>query len=1080
MSVDAVARGPAARIGPARLRVAKPEMTRRSEHNAGAGYLGLWLTLDIATLGCAAVAVGELSQNLLFLRLGLVSQTEVGSHLLLGLAVTATALGAVSRLRGICEWLHGREDRRILAAAGAALLLAGYLSALLAVAAIGEHERRSVVRDVGHGASAIADLANDSISERVREAALIARWVVPSTMRSGADDVDLGARLLRSALSGMGEREWTRLEFAPRARANAGLRLAPPRGLKLAVGPGEEGRLLAGPPGTGARLSLRVPLSPGAQAGQALDVEFPLEMWSIALRIVPRGAGGELYICPSAHASSACLSETSDGPAQPVRADGLRVIEAHAPIGATGLHVLLRVPARDLYGALLDGERWVGLALPLLALLGLAGMGLQLRPLVRRLHRSEVRLRSAFEESGLGVLMFERSGRIVMANAALSHLLGRSERELRALHDVAELVHPDERPIAQAALAEAFATGGAAYCAQRRYARGDGSYATVRLHLSPMLNHRGEADVAVAFVQDVTGMLEQELAFRREHAFLLAMLGQMREGVVAVDEIGCLRYVNQSAMAHLGFAQDRGDAPAEWEHVRDLHHLDMRALDPAEHPLRRALNGQVVDGLEFLAGKGVEGSALLHLQASSEPLRDPVGRSIGAVLITHDVTELRRSRRRLQWLAYHDALTGLPNRHQLVDRLRAAIGRLAGHGGMLAVLFLDLDRFKTINESLGHEAGDRLLVEVSARLQSVLNPSDTLARLGGDDFVVLLDALADAEGAARAAERLLAALRAPFPLGERLVYTGASVGIAMCPTDGAEVELLLKRADAAMFLAKQAAPGSWHYFSDTDSRVIEDRLAMESDLRMAVEARDFMLYFQPKVDVRSGRLRGAEALLRWDRPGHGRVPPNVFIPLLEEMGLVSAVGAWVIDAACAQQARWRAQGLAPVPVAVNCSARQFHGSSMVEQVERALRAHRLDGRLLEVEVTESILMLEPERVGGALRELQRLGVESAIDDFGTGYSSLAYLKRLPVASVKIDRAFIRNLPGDTEDVAIVQAILALARALRHKVVAEGVETREQLTFLRAQGCDEFQGFLCAPPLAPDEFGRLLRPEGHLD
>ena len=1055
-------------------------MTRRTEQEAAAGYVYLWLTLDMGTLGCVTAALGELSRNLLFLRLGLISEAAVGSHLLLGLAAAGFAMGAVSRLRGLGEWLRGREDRRILAAAGVALLLAGYLSTLLAVAAIGEHERRSVVRDVRHGASAIADLANDAISERAQQAGLIARGLVPLTMRTEADDVGLDARLLRSALSGLGAREWTRLDLVPRVGPNAGDRPAPRHGLNVAVGPDEEGRLLARPAGGGVRLLLRVPLSLGVQAARALDVEFPLDIWRIALRIVPRGAGGELFICPSPQASSACLSEGTNGLARPVYPAGLRVIEAHAPIGVTGLHLLLRVPARNLYGALLDGERWVGLALPLLALLGLTGLGVQLRPLVRRLRRSEVRLRSAFEESGLGVLMFERSGRIVMANAALSHLLGRSEGELRALHDVAELVHPDERSIAQAALAQAFAAGGAAYCAQRRYARGDGSYATVRLHLSPMLNHRGEADFAVAFVQDVTGMLEQEHAFRREHAFLLAMLGQMREGVVAVDEIGRLRYVNQAAMAHLGFAQDGSDAPAQWEHVHGLYHLDMRALDPVEHPLRRALDGQVVDRLELLAGKAAEGSALFHLQASSEALRDPAGRAIGAVLVTHDVTEVRRSRRRLQWLAYHDALTGLPNRHQLVDRLRAAISRIADHGGMLAVLFLDLDRFKTINESLGHEAGDRLLVEVSARLQSVLNSGDTLARLGGDDFVVLLDALADAEGAARAAERLLAALRAPFQLGERLVYTGASVGIAMCPADGGEVELLLKRADAAMFLAKQSAPGSWHYFSDTDSRAIEDRLAMESDLRRAMEAEDFVLYYQPKVDVRSGRLRGAEALLRWERPAHGRVPPNVFIPLLEEMGLVSAVGAWVIDAACAQQARWRQQGLAPVPVAVNCSARQFHGPSLVEHVERALRTHRLDGRLLEVEVTESMLMLEPERVGGVLRELQRLGVESAIDDFGTGYSSLAYLKRLPVASVKIDREFIRNLPGDTEDVAIVQAILALARALRHKVVAEGMERREQLAFLREQGCDEFQGFLCAPPLAPDEFARLLRPEEHLD
>ena len=1022
-------------------------------------------------------ALGELSLNLLFLRLGLVSQADVLSTLLMGLAVGGVAMVAVSRLRGIRAWLHEREDRRILAAAGVALLLAGYLSALLAVAAIGEHERRSVVRDVRRSASAIADLVDDAVSERARQARLVATWVAPKLMSLNADQTQWQ---LSSALSGLDLRKWSLRAPGRSERANAEHEGSAISSLRVAVGPGEEASLRAGGTDSRASLSLRLPVGAANPAAGRLDVEFPLDIWRIALRLVPRGAGGQVFICPSAQASSSCLSERVGNPPQHPRPSDPRVIEAQAPIGSTGLRLVLRVSARDLYAALLDGERWVGLALPLLALLGLAGLGVQLRPLVRRLHRSEVRLRSAFEESGLGVLMFERSGRIVMANAALSHLLGRDERELLSLRHVADLVHPDEGALARAALTEAFsADGGGAYCAQRRYARGDGGFATVRLHVSPMINYRGQADMAVAFVQDVTGMLEQEHAFRREHAFLLAVLGQMREGVVAIDESGHLRYVNQSATVHLGYDQTRPDAQTVWEHVGGLYHLDMRALDRAEHPLRRALEGHAVDRLELLSGQGHDDSALLHLQASSEPLRDPAGRAIGAVLITHDVTEVRRSRRRLQWLAYHDALTGLPNRHQLVERLRAALERIAGSGGMLAVLFLDLDRFKTINESLGHEAGDSLLVEVSTRLLSVLHAGDTLARLGGDDFVVLLDALADSGAAAQAAERLLAALRAPFQVRGRQVYTGASVGIAVCPADGTEVERLLQRADAAMFLAKQSSPGSWRYFSETDPRAIEDRLSMESDLRMAATAGDFALYFQPKIDVRSGGLRGAEALLRWDRPGHGRVPPNVFIPLLEEMGLVSSVGAWVIDAACAQQARWREQGLEPVPVAVNCSARQFHGSSLVQQVARSLRTHRLDGRLLEVEVTESVLMLEPDRVGGVLRELQRLGVESAIDDFGTGYSSLAYLKRLPVGAVKIDRAFIRNLPGDAEDAAIVQAILALARALRHRVVAEGVESSEQLAFLRAHGCDEYQGFLCAPPLAPAAFARLLRPAGHL-
>jgi diguanylate cyclase (GGDEF)-like protein/PAS domain S-box-containing protein len=1054
-------------------------MAKVPEQGACPESVCVLLALDIAALGCAVAALGELSLNVLFLRLGLVSQVEVLSSLLLGLVMCGAAMAAVSRLRGIRAWLHDREDRRILAAAAVALLLAGYLSAMLAVAAIGEHERRSVARDVRRSASAIADLVDDAISERMQQARLLATWVAPKLTSPRAADAEQGRRQLGSALSGLGLRQWTLLGPEASQRANAAPRGAPATSLRVAVGPGEQARLRAGGAGSGASLSLRLPLG-ATSSSERLGLEFPLDIWRIALRLVPRGSVGEVFICPSAQASPSCLSERAGSPAPSSKPSEPRVIEAHAPIGSTGLRLVLRVPARDLYGALLDGERWVGLALPLLAMLGLVALGVQLRPLVRRLHRSEVRLRSAFEESGLGVLMFERGGRIVMANAALSHLLGRSERELLSLRHVADLVHPDEGALARAALADAFAAdGGGAYCAQRRYARGDGGFVTVRLHVSPMINHRAQADMAVAFVQDVTGMLEQEHAFRREHAFLLAVLGQMREGVVAIDESGRLRYVNQAATAHLGYAQTRPDVQADWEHAADLYHLDMRVLERAEHPLRRALEGHAVARLELLAGHGRDDSSLLHLQASSEPLRDAAGKAIGAVLITHDVTEVRRSRRRLQWLANHDALTGLPNRHQLVERLRAALERAVGSGSMLAVLFLDLDRFKTINESLGHEAGDSLLVEVSTRLQSVLHAGDTLARLGGDDFVVLLDALADSGAAAQAAERLLGALRAPFQVRGRPVYTGASVGIAVCPADGTEVERLLQRADAALFLAKQASPGSWRYFSETDARAIEDRLAMEGDLRMAVAAGDFTLYYQPKIDVRGGGLRGAEALLRWNRPGHGRVAPNVFIPLLEEMGLVSSVGAWVIDAACAQQARWREQGLEPVPVAVNCSARQFHGSSLVQQVAHALRTHRLDGRLLEVEVTESVLMVEPDRVGGVLRELQRLGVESAIDDFGTGYSSLAYLKRLPVGAVKIDRAFIRNLPGDAEDAAIVQAILALARALRHRVVAEGVESSEQLAFLRAHGCDEYQGFLCTPPLAPDAFARLLRPAGHL-
>ena len=722
----------------------------------------------------------------------------------------------------------------------------------------------------------------------------------------------------------------------------------------------------------------------------------------------------------------------------------------------------------SLPGSLLEAQREVAVALPLLALAGLALLAWQLRPVARRLQQSEARLRSAIEESGLGVLMFGRSGRIVLANAAIADMLGYSERELLAMDSVLDLVHPQER--ASAATAAFAQRDWASYCAQRRYRRRDGSYLSVRLHVSPVREQAGIDDMAVAFVQDVSAWLAGADAFRREHAFLRAVLGQMREGVVAVDEFGRLRYVNHAACAQLGYAPDGIAAADTWRHRAVLHDPDMRPLDDASHPLRRALEGQGTAHGEVLC---VLGGSTLRLQLSSEPLRDDLGSSIGAVLVTHDVTESSDSRRRLMWLACHDPLTSLPNRHRLVERLRAGVERIARDGGMLAVLFIDLDRFKTVNESLGHELGDRLLIEVSSRLLGMLGPKDTLARLGGDDFVVVLDPLDDAAAAARAAERLLGALAQPVRLAGHVVYTGATAGIALCPGDGDDVELLLRRADAAMFQAKQSAPGSWRYFGETDARTVEQHLELEGALRAAVGERAFELRFQPKVDVSNAALVGAEALLRWTRPGHGEVPPGVFIPLLEDMGLISAVGEWVLEAVCAQQARWSGRGLRVVPVAVNCSARQFQGRSLVELVASALHRHRIPGALLQIELTESVLMQGSEAVAELLEGLRRLGVESSIDDFGTGYSSLAYLKRLPVRSLKIDREFIRSLPADQGDAAIVDAILALARALRLTVVAEGVERAEQLAFLRERGCDQYQGYWFRPPLPAEDFERLL-------
>src|SRR5882724_370668 len=433
---------------------------------------------------------------------------------------------------------------------------------------------------------------------------------------------------------------------------------------------------------------------------------------------------------------------------------------------------------------------------------------------------------------------------------------------------------------------------------------------------------------------------------------------------------------------------------------------------------------------------------------------------------------LEQANARLRHAATHDALTGLPNRVLLADRLRQAIARSSRHQMRFAVLVVDLDRFKAINDSLGHIAGDELLQEVARRLSDLLRKEDTLARLGGDEFVLLIHEVSTPQDAEEVARKVLSQVALPVQLAGLDVHVSPSVGICLCPDDGVDSETLLQHADAAMYHAKKKGRNTYQFFAPAMNAFARERLELESGLRTALAQREFELHYQPKVDVATGRIESAEALIRWRHPKRGLIPPGGFIPLAEETGFIVQLGEWVLYEACRQARAWQAEGL-HLRMAVNLSARQFRQDSLIETVRGALTAARLEPRYLELELTESAVMQDAESSVQIMRRLSDAGLRISVDDFGTGYSSLSYLRRLPLDKLKIDRSFIREIVTSRDDAEIVRAIVTLAHSLHLKVIAEGVETAEQLTFLRSLGCDQYQGFHCSPPLPPAQFIALL-------
>jgi diguanylate cyclase (GGDEF)-like protein/PAS domain S-box-containing protein len=449
------------------------------------------------------------------------------------------------------------------------------------------------------------------------------------------------------------------------------------------------------------------------------------------------------------------------------------------------------------------------------------------------------------------------------------------------------------------------------------------------------------------------------------------------------------------------------------------------------------------------------------------------------VVTLRDITIRRQTEETLRSLAYLDPLTGLPNRLLFHDRVGQAVERARRSRQMLTVMLIDLDRFKLINDSLGLEAGDQVLRTTGERMVAALRRSDTVARLGGDEFMVLLSTTANAEAAARVAQKLQDAMRPALDVGGHELSVTASLGIALFPYDGDDADTLIKNADTALSRSKEQGRNSYQFYTNDMNAMAFERLMLESRLRKALEQGELVIYYQPQVSLVTGRIVGAEALIRWFHPDLGMVPPGEFIPLAEETGLIVPIGDWVLRTACAEARRWQELGFRDLRVAVNISARQFQQNELVDTVSGALRDTGLAAAQLELELTESVIMRNAAETGRRLRALAALGVQLAVDDFGTGYSSLAYLRDFPIRSLKIDRSFVRDMDRDPRSTTITHAVMALASSLQLKAVAEGVETPEQLALLRRSGCEEMQGYLFARPLPADDFLALLREDRRL-
>ena len=582
-----------------------------------------------------------------------------------------------------------------------------------------------------------------------------------------------------------------------------------------------------------------------------------------------------------------------------------------------------------------------------------------------------------------------------------------------------------------------------------------------------------ELDVLVNSVNALQDKTRAALdALNDSKARVRLVLDSTSEAIFGMDTQGMCTFANPACLRMLGYTHE---SDLVGKRIHDLiHHTypDGRPY-PAEDCAVR---------LATLAGKAHHCNDEVHWRADgtsfpveyrSRPMYKD-GELVGSVVAFNDITQRKQTEEELHQLAYYDSLTRLPNRQLFNDRLYQALGDAKRRHRLVALMLLDLDRFKVVNDTMGHEAGDILLQEISGRLKNSIRANDTVARLGGDEFVLIFTDVGDSKHIAQLAQKVLSQFEAPVIIDGREVFSGASIGIAFYPSDTDDADALLKFADSAMYHAKELGRNNYQFYSHEMTASVNQRLQMETDLRRAIDHNEFVLHYQPLVDARNGQPTGVEALIRWRDPSGQLIPPLQFIPLAEDTGLIVPIGTWVLETACAQLRQWHDAGHPVLSMSVNVATRQFREVTFVETVRQAIQKSGIPPQSLELEITESILLESSDDTLGTLNALKQLGVSLAIDDFGTGYSSLSYLKRFPIDRIKIDRSFVRDLATDTNDLAIVRAIIALAQAMRLSVIAEGVETAAQLALLQSEECHNYQGYFYAKPMdAESVYQKLL-------
>jgi diguanylate cyclase (GGDEF)-like protein/PAS domain S-box-containing protein len=564
--------------------------------------------------------------------------------------------------------------------------------------------------------------------------------------------------------------------------------------------------------------------------------------------------------------------------------------------------------------------------------------------------------------------------------------------------------------------------------------------------------------------------------WKREEWFRVTV-NSIGDAVVCTDSHGNITLLNLVAERLTGWSQQEANDHSMDEVLLLVDPVTRNAIaNPMKTAVQQNRSGHLPLNSILIHRDGRE----IFIEDTAAPIHNRKGEITGSVIVFHDVTTARALAEQTLHASQHDFLTGLPNRMLLNDRLGQAIALAQRHNGHIAVLFLDLDGFKHINDSLGHVIGDRVLQSVAGRLQQHVRIPDTVSRQGGDEFVLLLQEVQRPEDAAITARRVLRALSEAHSINQHDLFVTASIGVSMYPDDGLDAETLLKNADTAMYQAKESGRQCYRFFKPVMNTHAVERQSIEEDLRRALERNEFKLHYQPKLNIGTGAITGVEALLRWTHPTRGRIPPLNFIRIAEDSGLILPIGAWVLREACTQARAWIDQGLPPTSMAVNVSAVQFRDEHFLEGIFATLTETGLDHGSLELELTESALMKQPELAASILKSLRNKGVAVSVDDFGTGYSSLSYLKKLPLDILKIDQSFVHQLDQNPDDAAIAIAIISMGQSLNLRIIAEGVETPEDLAFLKAHGCDEAQGFYFSRPVPAEQFSRLLtQPPFHV-